>query len=40
VLFTPGQPRSRKIMLRDAQGRVTGFTNRRDGRDVVWAKGK
>ncbi len=40
VLFTPGQPRSRKIILRDAHGRVTGFADRRDGRDVLWTKEK
>ena len=40
VFFVPGQPRSRKVMLRDAQGRITGFADRRDGRDVVWAREK
>lgn len=35
VLFTPGQPRVRKIFVRDAQGHVTGYLNRREGRDVV-----
>ncbi|MBL6852456.1 MAG: nuclear transport factor 2 family protein [Alphaproteobacteria bacterium] len=35
VLFTPGQPRVRKIFVRDAQGHITGYLNRREGRDVV-----
>ena len=35
VLFTPGQPRVRKIFQRDAQGQITGYLNRREGRDVV-----
>src|SRR5579885_113592 len=38
VLFTPGQPRVRKIFVRDAKGNVTGFLSRREGRDVVWTK--
>jgi len=40
VLFTPGQPRVRKIFVRDAQGHVTGYLNRREGRDVVVRKVK
>jgi len=40
VLFTPGQPRSRKIFQRDAQGRVTGFLSRREERDVVFEREK
>ena len=35
VLFTPGQPRARKIFQRDASGKVTGFVIRRDGHDVT-----
>ncbi|HEX3809012.1 MAG TPA: DUF4440 domain-containing protein [Rhizomicrobium sp.] len=38
VLFAPGQPRTRKIFVRDASGKVTGFVSRREGRDVVWTK--
>ncbi|HWA89534.1 MAG TPA: nuclear transport factor 2 family protein [Rhizomicrobium sp.] len=38
VLFTPGQPRSRKIFQRDAQGHVTGFLSRREERDVVFRR--
>ena len=40
VLFTPGQPRTRKIFQRDAAGRVTGFFSRREERDVVFAREK
>jgi Domain of unknown function (DUF4440) len=38
VLFTPGQPRTRKIFKRDAKGNVTGFLSRREERDVVFTK--
>ena len=38
VLFVPGQPRSRKIFLRDARGQVTGFADRREARDIVWPR--
>lgn len=38
VLFVAGQPRIRKIFIRDANGRITGFVDRREGRDVVWTK--
>jgi hypothetical protein len=38
VLFVPGQPRSRKVFLRDARGQVTRFADRREARDVVWTR--
>lgn len=38
VLFTPGQPRTRKIFQRDASGKVTGFVSRREERDVVFTR--
>jgi hypothetical protein len=38
VLFTPGQPRTRKIFQHDASGKVTGFLSRREERDVVFKK--
>jgi hypothetical protein len=38
VLFTPGQPRTRKIFTRDANGRITGFASRREERDVVFTR--
>ena len=36
VFFAPGQPRTRRIFQRDAEGRVTGFVDRREGHDIVW----
>jgi hypothetical protein len=38
VFFEAGQPRTRRIFLRDAAGRTTGFVDRREGRDIRWAK--
>ena len=38
VAFVPGQPRSRKVFQRDAGGRITGFADRREGRDIVWTR--
>ena len=38
VLFVPGQPRSRKIFQRDANGKITGFVDRREGEDLVWRR--
>jgi len=38
VLFIPDQPRNRKIFQRDAAGNVTGFVDRREGRDLVWLR--
>lgn len=38
VFFVPGQPRSRKVFLRDAKGAITGFADRREGRDVIWRR--
>jgi len=35
VLFTPGQPRMRRIVVRDAKGKITGLLVRREGRDIV-----
>jgi len=40
VLFTPGQPRSRKIFERDAAGAVKGFVSRREERDVTFTREK
>jgi hypothetical protein len=39
VFFVAGQPRSRKIFRRSTDGRVTGFVDRREGRDVPWTRG-
>jgi len=38
VMFVPGQPRSRTVFLRSADGRVSGFVDRREGRDIPWKK--
>lgn len=38
VFFIPGQPRTRRIFERDAQGRVVGFVDRREGEDVRWPR--
>jgi ketosteroid isomerase-like protein len=38
VLFTPGQPRIRRLFQRDRAGRVTGFIDRREGEDLVWTR--
>jgi len=38
VLFVPGQPRSRKVFVRDGAGHVTGFRDRREGHDLVWER--
>ena len=35
VLFTPGQPRMRRIFQRDDKGKITGFVVRREGHDLV-----
>jgi ketosteroid isomerase-like protein len=38
VFFITGDPRIRKIFQRDAQGKITGFIERRESWDVVWLK--
>ena len=38
VFFQPGQPRTRRIFLRDEKGKVTAFVDRREGLDVRWVK--
>jgi hypothetical protein len=38
VFFVAGQPRTRRIFLRDSQGKVVGFVDRREGEDVRWMK--
>lgn len=38
VFFQPGQPRTRRIFLRDQSGAVTGFADRREGIDIRWMK--
>ena len=38
VFFVAGQPRTRRIFMRDAQGKVVGFVDRREGEDVRWMR--
>ncbi|QNI34378.1 DUF4440 domain-containing protein [Alloacidobacterium dinghuense] len=38
VFFIAGQPRIRKIFQRDANGKITGFVDRRKSWDLVWKK--
>jgi len=38
VFYAAGDPRIRDIFQRDAQGRVTGFVERRESWDIVWEK--
>ncbi len=38
VFFLPGQPRTRRIFLRDETGAVTAFVDRREGHDVRWER--
>lgn len=38
VLFSPGQPRIRKIFQRDAHGKIIGFVDRRESWDLVWRR--
>lgn len=38
VFFEPGQPRTRRIFVRDSTGAITGFVDRREARDVAWRR--
>jgi hypothetical protein len=38
VFFIAGDPRIRKIFQRDGSGKITGFVERRESWDIVWAK--
>jgi hypothetical protein len=38
VLFIPGQPRYRRVFLRDASGHITAFAERREAWDLVWKR--
>ena len=38
VLFDPGRLRDRKLFQRDAQGRIAGFVDRREGGDLTWRR--
>lgn len=38
IFFQPGRPRVRRIFLRNDNGAVTGFADRREGEDIVWKR--
>ncbi len=38
LLFVAGQPRSRRVIQRDAAHRVSGFIDRREGEDIAWTR--
>ena len=38
LFFVAGSPRSRKVFVRDAAGRVIGFGDRREGHDIMWKR--
>jgi hypothetical protein len=38
VFYNPGAPRSRRIFCRNAGGEITGFVDRREGRDIAWKR--
>jgi Domain of unknown function (DUF4440) len=38
VFFETGKPRSRRIFVRDENGAITGFVDRREARDIVWTR--
>ena len=38
VLFVPGKPRYRYVVLRDAAGKITGMAQRREAWDLVWKR--
>jgi len=38
ILFISGQLRTREILSRDSKDRITEFTQRREGSDLLWKK--
>jgi ketosteroid isomerase-like protein len=40
LFFVAGQPRLRKVFQRGADGRITGFVERRESWDVLWKRSK
>ncbi|MEQ1808425.1 MAG: nuclear transport factor 2 family protein [Terricaulis sp.] len=38
VFFMPGQPRTRRIFIRDESGVVVAFVDRREGHDIRWER--
>lgn len=38
VFFQAGQPRTRRLFVRDERGEITAFVDRREGEDIRWLK--
>lgn len=38
IFFEPGAPRTRRIFQHDSHGRVSGFVDRREARDIAWKR--
>jgi ketosteroid isomerase-like protein len=38
MLFVPGETRFRYVFQRDANGRITGFIERREGENILWKR--
>lgn len=38
VFYVPGRPRTRRIFLRDGEGRIEAFVDRREGEDIRWKR--
>jgi hypothetical protein len=38
VFFAPGQPRSRRLFVRDTEGKAIAMLDRREGEDIRWAR--
>jgi Domain of unknown function (DUF4440) len=38
VFFAPGQPRNRRLFVRDAEGKVIAMLDRREGEDIRWVR--
>lgn len=38
VFFVPGQPRGRRLFVRDGEGKVIAMLDRREGEDIKWVK--
>ena len=38
IFFLPGQPRTRRIFLRNESGDVIAFVDRREGHDIRWER--
>jgi hypothetical protein len=38
VFFSPGQPRGRRLFVRDAAGKIVAMLDRREGEDIRWVR--